>query len=182
MGATAKQVGQTARDLAKQVARQMAQEPLEILKEASGQVTGQEFPPSPDAPRPPQTVEEQQKLMAHQEELRDKMQAGRRMEAFQRELDEIRKQNLFKDLQAKIAEGQDVPIEDYGELSMEQKQVLKAQMEAVTFQKKQAEYNEAQGGGALFGSAKKGRKMGGGQKHEAEKQQTRVEKPVPPSG
>lgn len=182
MGATAKQVGQSARDLAQKIARQMAQEPLEVLKTASGQVTGQEVSPSPDSPRPPQTQEEQQKLISHQEELHDKMKSGRMMEAFQRELDEIRKQNLFKDLQAKISEGQDVPLDDYGELSMEQKQVLKAQMEAVNFQKKQAEYNAAQESGPLFGSAKKGRKMGGGQKQEAEKQQTRVEKPVPPSG
>ena len=55
-------------------------------------------------------------------------------------------------------------------------------MEAVKYQKQQTEYMESQSGGSLFGSAKKGRKMRGGQKGEAEKQQTRVEKPVPPSG
>lgn len=178
----AQNTANSTKALAQQIARQMAQEPLEVLKTASGQVRGQEISPSADSPRPPQTHEEQQKLISHQKELHDKMKAGRMMEAFQQELDEIRKQKLFKDLQAKISEGAEVPLEDYGELSMDQKQVLKAQMEAVNFQKKQAEYNAAQEGGSLFGSAKKGRKMGGGQKQEAEKQQTRVEKPVPPSG
>lgn len=180
--ATLSGTAKSAKSLAQQIAKQMAREPLEVLKTASTQVTGVEAPRSPDAPPVPQTVEEQTKLIHHQEELQDKMKSSRLMEALERELGDIHKQDLFKDLQAKIAEGVLVPLEDYSELSMEQKQVLKAQMEAVTYQKKQQEYAESQSGGSLFGSAKKGRKMGGGQKGEAEKQQTRVEKPVPPSG
>jgi hypothetical protein len=168
--------------LAQTIAKQMAQEPLEILKNASEQVTGQEAPRSQESQSSPSGNQDQQKLIEHQNELHDKMKTGRRMEAFQRELDDIRKQNLFKELQAKISEGLVIPLEDYSDLSMEQKQVLKAQMEAVKFQKQQAEYAATEGGGALFGSAKKSRKMGGSQKQEAEKQQQRVEKPVPPSG
>jgi len=109
------------------------------------------------------------------------MKSSRLIEALERELGDIHKQDIFKDLQARITDGEIIPLEDYSELSMEQKQVLKAQMEAVAFQKKQHEFAESQGGGSLFGTAKKGRKQGG-QKQEAEKQQTRVEKPVPPSG
>ncbi|QQG41482.1 MAG: hypothetical protein HYV90_04985 [Candidatus Woesebacteria bacterium] len=184
MNGTAKQVGQSAKSLAQQIAKQMAREPLEVLKTAGSQVTGEEkrssgeFQPQSQ----PQTQEDQAKLIHHQQEIQDKMKSSRLIEALERELGDIHKQDIFKDLQARITDGEIIPLEDYSELSMEQKQVLKAQMEAVAFQKKQQEYAESQGGGSLFGTAKKGRKMGGGQKQEAEKQQTRVEKPVPPSG
>jgi hypothetical protein len=103
------------------------------------------------------------------------------MEALNRELSDIHKQDLFKDLQAKISQGTIVPLEDYPELSMEQKQVLKAQMEAVRTSRRQ----DAQASKQLEVPAihsKPSRRFGAGQKQEAEKQQTRVEKPVPPSG
>jgi hypothetical protein len=102
------------------------------------------------------------------------------MQALQSEIDDIRKQDVFKDLQSRISQGLDVPLEDYPELSMEQKQVLKAQMEAYKNQQQasfQANVNEVP---AIH--SKPSRRFGAGQKHEAEKQQTRVEKPVPPSG
>jgi hypothetical protein len=171
----------SAKNLAQQIAKQMAGELPEVLKTAGGQITGAEVAKPQEAFSESQSGD-QNKLIAHQQELQDKMQAGRRMEALERELEDIRKQDLFSDLQRKVSEGEVIPLVDYHELSMEQKQVLKAQMEAVKFQKDQAEFAQAEGRGSLFGSAKKGRKMGGGQKQEAEKQQTRVEKPVPPSG
>jgi hypothetical protein len=172
----------SAKSLAQQIAKQMAREPLEILKTASGQVSGMEKQAPGESQPQPQNPEEQTKLIHHQQEIQDKMKSSRQMEALERELSDIRKQDLFSELQKRISEGEEVPLEDYAELSMEQKQVLKAQMEAVEFQKKQSEYTEAQGGGSLFGSSKKSRRFGAGQKQEAEKQQTRVEKPVPPSG
>ena len=159
--------------LAQKVAKQFTDESLEILKTASEQVTGNEQVETP---------QEKPHIDNGQAELQDKMRTSRRMEAYQRELDDIRKQDVFRDLQRRISEGEEVPVNDYPELSTEQKQVLNAQMEAVKFQKKQAEYAESQSGGRLFGSAKKSRRMGQGQKQEAEKHQTRVEKPVPPSG
>lgn len=167
---------QTTKNLAQKIARQMAQEPLEILKTVKEQVGVSEN--IEQSPKP----EDQTKLLHHQQEIQDKMKSSRLIEALERELGDIHKQDIFKDLQARITAGEIIPLEDYSELSMEQKQVLKAQMEAVTFQKKQTEYTETQRGGSLFGFAKKGRRMGSGQKQEAEKQQTRVEKPVPPSG
>lgn len=173
----------SAKSLAQDIARKMAQEPLEILKNASSQVTGQEVAKPQENYSQPQTPDDQKKLINSQQELQDKMKSSRRMEAFARELEDMHKQDLFRDLQGKISEGIEVPLEDYSELTMEQKQVLKAQMEAVKFQKDQAEYNQSQAeGGSLFGSSKKNRKMGGGQKQQAQKEQTRVEKPVPPSG
>jgi hypothetical protein len=179
MNSTAKQTGQSARDLAQKIAKQMAREPLEVLKNAENQVTGQEELEPRENPN--QNSDNQAKIAEHQRQLQDKMKSGRRMEALEAELKDIRKQDLFKDLQNKIAQGLEVPLEDYPELSMEQKQVLKAQMEAVKFQKQQAAYAQSQEG---FKSpvSKKGRRFGETRKEEAQREQTHVEKPVPPSG
>ncbi len=171
---------QTTKNLAQKIARQMAQEPLEILKTARGQVTG-ETSATPEQTSEKESGGVQEKIAHNQQELQDKVKGGRQMEAFLRELEDIRKQNIFKELQRRIAEGEEVFLEDYPELSIEQKQVLKAQMEAVKFQKQQAEYVQSQEGFKTPVS-KKGRRFGQGQKQEAEKQQTRVEKPIPPSG
>lgn len=171
----------SAKTLAQQIAKQMAREVPEVLKTVSSQVTGAEKPFVPEQGAQPRTHEEQSKLIQHQQELQDKMKSTRLIEAFQRELNDIRKQDVFKDLQSRIAQGEDPPLEDFSELSMEQKQVLKAQIEAVRFQRQQAQYAESKKT-PLFGSSKRSRRFGAGQKQEAEKQQTRVEKPVPPSG
>ena len=176
---TAKQVGQSARDLTQKIARQMAQEPFEVVKTAEEQVIS----PEVITPNENSNNENQQKTLVNQQKLQDKMMASRRMEALNRELKDIHKQDLFKDLQNKIAQGVEVPLEDYSELSLEQKQVLKAQMEAVKNQKRQMAYNESQKGFPLV-SSKPSRRFGAdrSRKAEAERQQTRVEKPVPPSG
>lgn len=179
-GGVGNTAAKTVQDIAKTIAGQMADEPLEILKDASGQVTGIEQ----GAPRKfPQDQNEngQPQQDTGQEELKDKAFADRRMRALQTEIDDIRRGEIFKDLQAKISDGETVPLEDYPELTMEQKQVLKAQMEAVKFRRQQMEYNASLNEVPGIHS-KPSRRFGAGQKHEAEKAQTRVEKPVPPSG
>jgi len=180
MNNTAKQTGQTAADLAQKIARQVAEEPIEILKDAREQVIGQETSRSLENQTPKNQVEPSSQE-TEQQKVKDKAFSERRMQALQNEIEDIRKGDLFKDLQAKISEGIEIPLEDYPELSMEQKQVLKAQMEAVKFQKQQAEYQSPVNEVPSV-SSKPSRRFGAGQKHEAEKQQTRVEKPVPPSG
>ena len=54
---------------------------------------------------------------------------------------------------------------------------LKAQIEAVRNSKLSSSIDQLETPGA-----KRGRKMGGGQKGAAKREETRVEKPVPPSG
>lgn len=180
MSNLAQDTTKSAKSLAQQIAKQMAQEPLEILKSAREQTTGIETSESLDNQFPDQNVNQQKKL-EEQQKIQDNLRSSRRLEAYQRELEDIRKQDVFRDLQQRISEGEEIPLEDYSELTMDQKQVLNAQMEAVKFQKKQAEF-QSQEKVPLFGSSKKSRRMGSSQKQEAEKQQTRVEKPVPPSG
>lgn len=168
----------SAKTLAQQIAKQMAQEPLEVLKDAREQTTGETIGQSDgQSARPP---EDQQKLVQNQQELQDKMKSGRLIEALNRELDDIHKQKVFKELQARIANGEEVALEEYPDLSPEQKQVLRAQMEAVKMQRQQAAYAESQSG-IPVSTSKPSRRFGAGQKQQAQKQQTHVEKPVPPS-
>lgn len=166
----------TTKNLAKTIAKQIAQEPLEILKDAREQVTGVEQPQTQNEQTTrPGEISPQEKA---QREALDKMKSGRRMEALDRELADISREGLFKELQQKISEGKEVYVDEYSELSVEQKQVLKAQQEAVEKQKEVMQ-NQSENK-SLFGSSKPSRRFG--QKQQAQKEQTRVEKPVPPSG
>lgn len=170
----------SAKSLAQQIAKQMAGEPLEILKEAKEQTTGVGTSEQ-QSDRNTDDSESQKKLVEHQNDLQDRMKSSRRMEALDRELDDIRKQDLFSDLQRRISEGEEIPLEDYSNLSMEQKQVLKAQMEAYKNQIRQMQNQEK--GGLMEPAVKKGRQLFNfGKKQSVKNEQTRVEKPVPPSG
>ncbi len=176
----AQNTAKSAKSLAQAIAKQMAREPLEVLKTARGQVSGEEIS-SPENFSQNLGSEDQKKLIHHQEELADKMKSSRRMEALNRELSDIQKQDLFKDLQRRITEGEEIPLEDYPELSIEQRQVLKAQMEAVRIRIENVKLGS--GKSLVEPAAKKGRQLFNfGKKQEVKRQQTHVEKIVPPSG
>lgn len=164
--------------LAQKITKQVVREPLEILNDVKEQTLGETLNPSV-SPSENQN-NDQGKVVEQQKKLNDQMKSGRRMEALQREIEDIRKQDVFKNLQRRISEGEEIPLEEYPDLSMEQKQVLMAQMEAVKNQKAQANKNVLKEVPTIH--SKPSRRFGAGQKQEAEKQQTRVEKPVPPSG
>lgn len=167
---------QTTKNLAQKIAQQMAQEPLEILKSAREQVTGEELPPST-----PNPASQDNSANSNQGLVQDTLKSQRRVDALNRELDDIRKQRLFKDLQRRISQGEEIPLEEYPELSIEQKQVFKAQMEVIKMQMQNAK--NANGGGLVEPAGKKGRQMFNfGKKTAMKREQTHVEKPVPPSG
>lgn len=112
---------QTAQQIARQVARQTFEESEKFLKTAREQI-------SPI----PQRQEQQRKEEKPQEQEPTPPKTNRLMQTYNAELEEIRRDNLFKDLQRKIANGEDIPLESYQNvLSIEQLQVLKAQMEAI---------------------------------------------------
>jgi hypothetical protein len=180
MTGLAQDTTQSAKSLAQQVAKQMAREPLETLKDVKEQVTGVKISEQQSVKNADDS-ENQKKLVEHQNDLQDRMKSSRRMEALDRELEEIRKQKLFSDLQRRISEGEEIPLEDYPELSMEQKQVPKAQMEAVRVQMENAKSEN--GKSFVEPASKKGRQLFNfGKKQAVKNEQTRVEKPVPPSG
>ena len=158
----------------KKSARIFSDEPLELLKAAKRQI----------APENESYPEEQNQIKSNSEIPQDEQQykkqkaesEGRTLQALESELKDIRRQKIFNDLMQRIQSGEDVPLEEFSELTFEQKDVLKAQMEAVRTRNAQPETNQL-----VEPASKKGRQLIG-QKQSAQKQTTRVEKPVPPSG
>jgi len=138
----------SAKSLAQQVARQMAREPLEVLKEAGQQVAGTEELISQETAVPKETG------ILPEEKARIESQGARQLAALEEELKDIRIEKGRKELI--------------------QKEEERAQAIAQENQK-----NEA----LPAIPAKRSRRMFGfGQKAQAEKQKTRIEKPLPPSG
>ena len=165
---------QNLKQALKKSAKTFSEEPLEILKNMARQV-------APEVARGPGDTPYQQDNKINEDQERVKKQLaesdGRKIEALENELKDIRRQKLFNDLMQRIQSGEDVSIDSFQELKFEERDVLKAQLFA-------AKNRQAQASGKSFvePSAKKGRRMGFGQKQSAQKQTTRVEKPVPPSG
>lgn len=158
----------------KKIIKQIAQEPLEILKTARSQVSGEK------QVLPQEEIRKEAKAEDSGSQIQDKMKSTRLVEAYQRELTDIQKEELFKDLQRRIAQGEEIPLEDYPGLSLEQRQVLKAQMEAVKIRNAESGMQNVE---LQEPVAKKSRRLFNfGKKQEVKRQQTRVERIVPPSG
>lgn len=142
----------TTKNLAKQAAKQIAREPFEVLKTAGRQVTGMEAGKSA-AQEAPQTADVQ-KPKPEEVALGQKIKEKdtRLIQALEAEIKEIRERKAREEEQEKILQAQETKKEEEPKTLVEP-------------------------------AAKKGRKLFGfGQKGQAEKLQTRVEKPVPPSG
>ena len=173
------QTKKQAQDLSKKIAKQIAREPLEVLKSAAGQLNGEQMAYY-EGKFKEEAKEEKKDNKTEELKNKDKAQASRTLQALEREIKDIRLDKLIKELQRKIANGEEISLESFSELSPEQKQVLQAQMEAVkqkqvTRDKEQAPLVEPKSkrarGSWLFGG-----------KMAAERQKTHVEKPLPPSG
>jgi len=145
-------VGDSAKNakmLAKQIAKQMAREPMEVLKTAGSQVGGAErVPPPQAAPAIPSSKEP-----TPQDKARIEAQGQRQLAALESEI---------RDIQNKQQQEAAVKIQ--------QEQAIAAQAQE---EKKELPNIPSKPSRRLFGI---------GQKAQAEKQKTRVEKPLPPSG
>lgn len=143
----------TTQQIAQKVAQQIAQEPVEILKQAATQISGVESEVKNENPNAPK--ENSQNIPSTNEtQLKEKLkvQGQRQLQALETEIKEIRQQK-------------------------EQKETVEEQQEVI--QKQQAEQIETP---APQISSKPSRKFMGGQKQAAQRETTRVEKPLPPSG
>jgi len=157
----------------------VAQEPWEILKDAGEQVfpreSGGEVDPNQNL-NLIQAEAENRKLL----EERDKVRSQRLLEALQRELQDRTKNDLIKSLQEKIAKGEVVYLENYPQLTPEEKEFLKKQTEMVEEQKANAKNANDK---LIEPAVKKGRRLFNfGKKTQMQRQQTQTERPLPPSG
>jgi hypothetical protein len=144
----------SAKNLAQTIAKQIAQEPWEILKQGGRQVAGteetqgQEFSGQQNETGS-DSFEENQKLVSD----RDKVRSQRLMQAYQSELDEIKKKK-------------------------EQEKALKLQQEQLA---KEEEKRVEQP--LIEPASRKGRQIFNfGKKTQMQRQQTQTENPIPPSG
>lgn len=158
----------------KKSAQQIGEEPLELLRAAAKQISGEEEKQGQQeqSKSDPEIPQDETNYKQHTAE-----QDVRQLQALESELKDIRRQKLFNELMKRIQSAEDVPLEEFSELSYEQRDVLKAQIEAIRTRNAQLTTEQLE-----TPSAKRGRKMGGGQKGAAKRETTRVEKPVPPSG
>ena len=163
-------VKQSAQQLAKSAAKKITQESFEVLKSAREQVA-----PIPETAReatnPPK--QEANKGNIEQKAANDNQKSISMLRAYENEISDIRREEVFKDLQRRISEGEDVSVLDYSELTTEQKQVLMAQQEAIGAQKTSQKTEIPQI------SSKKGRRTFGN--IGVKRSQTQVEMRQPPS-
>lgn len=166
-------VKQTAQQKAKQAAQLLARESLEVLKSAREQVA-----PTPEIAGQQQDSPKQGENKENIEKSRetDKAKSAQMMRAYEAELLDIRRSEVFKDLQKRISEGEDIPVENYTELTMEQKQVLMAQKEAAAARRDMTEQGHKE---VPQVSSKKGRKTFGN--IGLKRSQVQVEMRQPPS-
>lgn len=136
----------SGKNLAKQIAKQVAREPVEILKQAQEQTIGTAAPPQEEKPQP------QEKEITPNEKAKIEAQGQRQIQALEKELKDI--------------------------------QVLKANEKQVTVQKPLAgEKKEEEKKPVVEPATRPSRRLFGfGPKAQAQKQQTHVEKILPPSG
>ena len=145
----------TAKNLAKQIARQAVREPIEILKSAGTQVAGQENTPSVRPTQEGQTTSSGPTETSSRDKAKVQAQSQRMLQALETELADIKKTN-------------------------EHEKMVEVQQQQVEEQKKK---EEAAKNPSLSITSKPSRRIGAlGQKQAAQKQTTRVEKPIPPSG
>lgn len=166
------------KNIAQQIARQMAQEPLEVLKESGRQLSGNENLEKPKSQEDQKGGEN--KGVQEIDVKNAQMKSQRLYDAYKREIEDIRREKVFKDIQGRIAQGEYVPLLDYPELAREQREVLAAQYQAVQEQKRAQAQGQEKGNPQIV--SKPSRRMMAGQKTAMKREQTRVEKPVPPSG
>ncbi len=154
---------------AQQIARQI--DPSEFLKTATEQI----------GVRSQRPQEEDQKQTTAPSKVEEKKPENLSfLNSYKSELEEIRRESLFKQLQQKISEGEFVPLENYiKELSFEQREVLKAQIEVIENQKQAAAISQ-QKDSPLQVVAKKGRNAMMGMFKK--KNEQHVETRLPPSG
>src|SRR5579859_7421171 len=132
-------IPQTAKQAAINIAKQTARESNEFVKAAREQVAPTESQKSSEEPKADNRTQNEEKDR-NKEGVAKLREHSSFMGVYRQELEQIRKDNLFKELQKKISEGEEIPLANYvKELTSEQREVLKAQMEAVRIRREQEE-------------------------------------------
>jgi len=166
---------------AQAAAKQIVAEPFEVLKNVPQQILSSEKQKPTALEDFPAADSDKPAFVPDKEAIKE--QDLRRLKDLERDLNEIRREKIFKNLQAKITAGEPVYLEEYPELTTEQKQVLRAQAEAVKIRIR--EEKVAQGKVLEEPVTKPSRKFTGalkGIKGKVERLKRKAEVLIPPSG
>ena len=155
------------------LAQQLSQEPLEILKAAQEMVAPSQ-PVASASESHPEAVDQSDTPQKSTTDLR-------RIEALNREIEDIQREKLYNEILKRIESGEEIFVEGLSGLTLEQKQVLRAHQESVKQQKLLAQ-QQVQNANILTPTSKRGRRFGANKKDVAKREETRVEKPTPTSG
>jgi hypothetical protein len=120
-----KKAKKSIQDLARESFEKIKEEPGEVVKSAGEQLTGTQTSESQVASEAYQVADEQRKQKV------DRQKSQRLMSAHQKELEDIRKTELLREVQEKIQQGEAVSISDLAGISEEQKSNLRAQQDMV---------------------------------------------------
>ncbi len=161
--------------------KQLAQEPLEIAKTAAGQV-GLESRPFQSPPAGTGSLDQGNPTGFGEEEKKKQAQVDlSRLRELENEVKKIQIDNQVKEIQQKMMAGETIYLEEYPQIPIEEKQVLKAQMEALkqrsdaaaasTFREEPSSRPSRRG---LFGPKKS--------KQAVDQLQRQTETRLPPSG
>jgi len=173
---TISDAAKTSKKIATNVAKIMAQEPFEMLKSSASQIFPSEISLSDYSMNKQTKLNKPKQNVPSEAEIKTK--DVQRVSVLEKEVEEIRKEKIYKETMDKILRGEDVFLNDIPELTLEQKQVLLAQQQVIAQRK-----NAASRANVSEPIAKRSRRfLGLGQKAQAQRQQTRVESPLPPSG
>ena len=130
-----RQIKKTAKDEARKVARQIASEPFEIIREASRKSVGVEI--FPDSEQQKKDPDSKQVDKSKEENIKkeDEAKKIRLHAAYIRELEDIKKEKKLSELQEKIQLGEDITQADLEGLSIDERQVIVAQIEVMQTRK-----------------------------------------------
>ena len=170
-------VAKQSKKLAVTTAKQMAHEPLEVAKSAGRQITGLETSGQPF--QRPSSEQPSSPSLNQPDEQKIKEKGERVLQALESELKDIRIQNLFDDVQRKIAYGESVNLQSYPELSQEQRGALEVQMNAIQAQKANAETESRT---LTEPKTKRPRKFLAGMQGQVDKLKRKAEIRMPPTG
>ena len=165
-----------AKQIAIDAAKKMAREPLEILKNASETLTS----PAAVNVKNYQIGEKRPDILDQQKQEENMKKDLRIVQALENEMKDINRNKLIEEIQKKISLGEAVYFENYPELPPEQIDILKKQQWEVEEGRKQKA--NSKDGGVPGPAPKRSRRFGFSKKQAAERESTKTEKPMPPSG
>ena len=168
----------SGKKIVRQAVRQVAQEPLEIAKSVGGQVTGVE---GQGTRRPGQSIPETQGPVQPtvEDEQKIRQRGERILEALEAEIEEIRRQKVFKEVQRRITAGEVINLTNIVELSSEQKRMLAVQMQLVQANKQKEEKVKNP---LVEPGTKRGRNILEGMKGKVSRLRKKTELRLPPTG